>query len=88
LDGSIAQSFRGVLSYNDEANRFEASTSDGAVAGRKSGGGIVFAMADTNIRGTVQSTMTLKGNLISIAIRFVDKRNNQASEGTVSFARS
>jgi hypothetical protein len=85
-------SFRGTLLYNDDANRFEASTSSTGISstaiGRKQGGGVVFSTTDTRTQmGSVSSTLSLTGGKISMSFKLVDKRG-RATSSAITFART
>lgn len=87
LAGSGSRSFSGTMAFNDETGRFEASSTDGSVVGRKSGRNITFNMSDTTTQGEVTSTMSLRGNEIRIEFELTN-RKGEVSGSRVTFTRS
>lgn len=88
-DGSGAKSFSGTMTYNDAKKRFESTSSASrTVAGKKSGGGIVFTTEQSDRRGTVTSTLSLNGGTIEVDFRMVDARTKKVTRGNIPFARS
>lgn len=88
-DGSGAKSFSGTMTYNDVTKRFESTSSASrTVAGRKSGGGIVFTTEQSDQRGTVTSTLSLNGGTIKVDFRMVDAKTKKVTRGNIPFARS
>jgi hypothetical protein len=85
--GTGTRSFSGVMSFNEATGRYEASSSDGTVVGRKSGRTITFNMSDTTTQGEVTSSMSLRGNEIRVDFELTD-RNGEVSGSRVTFTRS
>ena len=82
-------SFRGMLAYNEAKQRFEAVSSEsGTVVGKKSGGGIVFHMQDSNRQGTVTSTMALTGGAIKVDFSIVDAKTQDVTKARIPFSKT
>jgi len=88
LPGAGGSGFSGTLSYNAAANRFEATSSNGTVIGRKRGGGIVFAMEDDTRQGKVTSTMSLTGGTIKVEFQIIDAKTDRVTQARIPFAKS
>ncbi len=88
IDGA-SNGFSGSFSYNDKAGRYEASSSQGSLPGKKVGSSIVFNMKSQNTtRGSASSVMTLSGGTIKIDFKLTDKKTNDVTTGHVPFART
>jgi hypothetical protein len=86
--GTGTRGFTGVISFNDQTGRYEASSSDGTVVGRKSGRTITFNMSDTTTQGEVTSSMSLRGNEIRVDFQLTDDDTGEVSGSRVTFTRS
>ena len=86
--GSGTRGFTGSISFNDATGRYEASSSDGTVVGRKSGNTISFNMSSSTVQGDVTSTMTLNGNQIRVDFELKDEDTGEVSGSRVTFTRS
>lgn len=86
--GGTAQSFSGVIRYNDDEGRFESTSSGTTVAGKKSGTSLVFASTQKEQRGTVSSTMTLSPSALKMQFKAVDARTGEESSGSIPFSKS
>ena len=89
--GSGAASFRGTIAYNDATRSFEASSSaQGAsvrTVGKRVGGGIVFASANTQTtHGRASSIMTLGGSSIKLSFVLVDKKG-RTTASSITFKK-
>ena len=85
--GGAAQSFSGVIRYNDAKGRYESTSSGTTVAGTKSGSSLVFASTQKGLRGTVTSTMTLSPSALKVQFKGVDARSGEQSSGTIPFSK-
>lgn len=85
--GTGTRGFSGSISFNEQSGRFEASSTDGTVAGRKSGNTITFDMSSSTVQGEVTSSMSLRGNQIRVDFELKD-REGQVSGSRVTFTRS
>lgn len=86
--GAGAQSFTGTMAFNESTKRFEATSSGQTIAGKRSGGGVVFTTNTSTRRGTITSTMSLKGGTISFQFRMVNPKTKAVTEGSVGFSKS
>jgi hypothetical protein len=86
--GSGTRGFTGSIAFNESTGRYEASSSDGTVVGRKSGNTITFSMSDTTTQGEVTSTMSLSGNQIRVDFQLKDEDTGEVSGSRVTFTRS
>jgi hypothetical protein len=86
--GSGTRGFTGSISYNDATGRYEASSTDGTVVGRKAGNSITFNMSDTTVQGDVTSSMQLNGNQIRVDFELKDADTGEVSGSRVTFTRS
>lgn len=89
--GGGGASFRGVMTYDDAGRRFVASSTSqgvqGSAIGKKQGGGVVFAMSQTDTTyGTASSTMSLVGGIISMQFKLVDKKG-ETTQSKIDFAK-
>jgi hypothetical protein len=87
LAGSGSRSFSGTMKFNDATGKFEASSTDGSVVGRKSGRNITFDMNSNTVQGEVTSTMQLRGSEIRIEFELTN-RKGEVSGSRVTFTRS
>lgn len=88
--GGGGTSFRGAMTYNDAARRYEASTSAGGVdsvtVGRKQGGGLVFHTGGLETRyGTISTSLAFARD-IQMAFELVDPRGRVTS-ANILFSR-
>lgn len=86
--GSGTRGFTGSIAFNESTGRYEASSSDGTVVGRKSGNSITFDMSSTTVQGDVTSTMQLSGNQIRVDFSLKDADTGEVSGSKVTFTRS
>lgn len=86
--GSGTRGFTGTIAFNDATGRYEASSSDGTVVGRKSGNTITFNMSDSTVQGEVTSTMSLRGDQIRVDFELKDADTGEVSGSRVTFTRS
>jgi hypothetical protein len=86
--GSGTRGFTGSIAFNEATGRYEASSSDGTVVGRKSGNTITFNMSDTTTQGEVTSSMSLSGNQIRVDFQLKDEDTGEVSGSRVTFTRS
>lgn len=86
--GSAAQSFSGSIRYNDSTGRYESSSSGKTVAGKKSGGTLVFTTTQKDMRGSGTSTMSLSASAIKVQFKLVDGSTGETSQGSIPFTKS
>jgi hypothetical protein len=86
--GSGTRGFTGTIAFNEATGRYEASSSDGTVVGRKSGNTITFNMSDSTTQGEVTSSMSLRGNQIRVDFELKDADTGEVSGSQVTFTRS
>lgn len=86
-----SNSFKGTMIYDEGSKRFVMSTSAGGdsqtVAGKRSGGSIVFVTSGGDRRGSYSSTMTL-GNSIQMNFAFQDSKTKEKTSAKIGFNRS
>jgi hypothetical protein len=85
--GSGAQSFSGVIRYNESTGAYESSSQGQTVRGRKSGSSLVFVTAVNNSRAKGTSTMTLSPSAISVQFKMLNPRSGATSTGSIPFRK-
>jgi hypothetical protein len=85
--GSGAQSFSGVIRYDDSEGVYESSSQGQTVAGRKSGSSLVFVTNVNNSRAKGTSTMTLSPGAIKVQFKMLNPRSGATSAGSIPFRK-
>ena len=86
--GTAAQSFNGIIRYNDETRTYESSSQGHTITGRRSGSSLTFVASGNDTRGRGSSTMVFSPGSVNVQFEFTDTRTGQASKGTVPFRRT
>lgn len=86
--GGGAQSFSGVIRYNDARGRYESTSRGSTAIGKKNGSSLVFASTQKNPRGTVTATMTLSPSALKVQFEMLDARSGDQSTGSIPFSKS